>query len=56
MYTPVLWVVSILCLNLLMVVLLRLSLRRDTGYRTLGQMDFIVTVLGSSFQVRNIAA
>ena len=56
MYTPVLWVVIVLCLNLLPVVLLRLSIRPDTGYRTLGQMDFIVTVLGSSFPVRNIAA
>ncbi len=39
-YAPVVWVAVVLCLNLLPVVLLRLSLRPDTVYRTLGQMDF----------------
>jgi hypothetical protein len=39
-YAPVLWVALVLCLNLLPVVLLRLTLKPDTTYRTLGQMDF----------------
>ena len=39
-YAPVLWVALVLCLNLLPVVLLRLTLRSDEPYRTLGQMDF----------------
>jgi hypothetical protein len=40
-YAPVVWIAIVLCLNLLPVVLLRLSLKPDTTYRTLGQMDFI---------------
>jgi len=39
-YAPVVWVAIVLCVNLLPVVLLRLSLTPDTQYRTLGQMDF----------------
>jgi len=39
-YAPVVWVAIVLCVNLLPVVLLRLSLKPDTVYRPLGQMDF----------------
>ena len=39
-YAPVVWVALVLCVNLLPVVLLRLTLRPDELYRTLGQMDF----------------
>jgi hypothetical protein len=37
---PVLWVALVLCVNLLPVVLLRLTLRPDTIYRPLAQMNF----------------
>src|ERR1700710_2185052 len=40
-FAPVLWVALVLLLNLLPVVLLRLTLRPDTVYRTLGTMDFV---------------
>ena len=40
-YAPVVWVAVVLCANLLPVVLLRLSLKPDTTYRTLAEMDFI---------------
>jgi hypothetical protein len=40
-FAPVLWVAMVLFLNLLPVVLLRLTLRPDTVYRTLGTMDFV---------------
>lgn len=39
-YAPVVWLALVLCVNLLPVVLLRLSLKPDTEYRSLGQMDF----------------
>jgi len=39
-YAPVLWVALVLAINLLPVVLLRLSLKPGTEYRTLGQMHF----------------
>ena len=38
---PVVWVAIVLTLNLLPVLLLRLTLKPDTSYRTLGQMDFV---------------
>lgn len=37
---PMLWVAVVLVLNLLPVVLLRLTLKPDTEYRRLGEMDF----------------
>ena len=40
-FAPVLWTALVLCINLLPVVLLRLSLKPGTIYRTLGEMDFI---------------
>lgn len=40
-YAPLLWVALILFLNLLPVVLLRLTLTPDTVYRSLGKMDFV---------------
>lgn len=40
-FAPVLWVALVLFLNLLPVLLLRLTLRPDTVYRTLGTMDFV---------------
>lgn len=40
-YAPVVWVALVLTLNLLPVVLLRMTLRPDTVYRTLGEMDFV---------------
>ena len=40
-FAPVVWVALVLFLNLLPVVLLRLTLRPDTVYRTLGTMDFV---------------
>jgi hypothetical protein len=40
-FAPVLWVALVLFLNLLPVVLLRLTLRPDTVYRTLRTMDFV---------------
>jgi hypothetical protein len=40
-FAPVLWVALVLFVNLLPVVLLRLTLRPDTVYRTLGTMDFV---------------
>lgn len=40
-YAPVVWVAFVLCLNLLPVVLLRLTLKPETLYRRLGEMDFI---------------
>lgn len=39
-HAPILWTAIVLSLNLLPVVLLRLTLRPDTVYRPLGQMDF----------------
>ncbi len=38
---PILWLALVLFLNLLPVVLLRLTLRPDTPYRTLRTMDFV---------------
>ncbi len=40
-FAPMVWVAIVLCVNLLPVVLLRLTLRPDTVYRRLGEMDFI---------------
>ena len=40
-YAPVVWVALVLCLNLLPVVLLRLTLHPDTVYRSLREMDFV---------------
>ena len=40
-FAPVLWVALVLFVNLLPVVLLRLTLRPDTEYRTLRTMDFV---------------
>lgn len=40
-FAPMLWVALVLCLNVLPVVLLRLTLTPDTVYRPLGKMDFI---------------
>lgn len=40
-FAPMLWVAIVLCVNLLPVLLLRISLRPDTVYRALGEMDFI---------------
>ena len=40
-FAPLLWVALVLFLNLLPVVLLRLTLAPDTVYRTLGRMDFV---------------
>jgi hypothetical protein len=40
-YASILWLALVLCVNLLPVFLLRLRLRPDTVYRTLGQMDFV---------------
>lgn len=40
-FAPVMWVALVLCVNLLPVVLLRLTLRPDTVYRTLRTMDFV---------------
>lgn len=39
-YAPVVWVAMVLCVNLLPVVLLRFSLKPETEYRALGEMDF----------------
>jgi hypothetical protein len=39
-YAPLLWIAIVLSINLLPVVLLRLTLKPDTEYRTLGSMDF----------------
>lgn len=40
-YGPAAWIAIVLCVNLLPVVLLRLTLRPDTVYRTVGEMDFV---------------
>jgi hypothetical protein len=40
-YAPAAWIAVVLCVNLLPVVLLRLSLKPDTVYRKLGEMDFV---------------
>ena len=40
-YAPAVWVAIVLCVNLLPVLLLRLTLKPDTVYRKLGEMDFI---------------
>ncbi len=40
-FAPVLWVAAVLAVNLLPVVLLRLTLRTDTAYPALGEMDFV---------------
>ena len=40
-YAPAVWIAIVLCVNLLPVVLLRLSLKPDTVYRKLGEMDFV---------------
>ncbi len=40
-YAPILWVAIVLVVNLLPVMLLRLTLRPDTEYRKLGEMDFV---------------
>ena len=40
-FAPLLWVALVLSLNLLPVVLLRLTLTADTVYRPLGKMDFV---------------
>lgn len=40
-FAPMAWVAVVLFLNLLPVVLLRLTLKPDTVYRPLGKMDFI---------------
>ena len=40
-FAPLLWVALVLVLNLLPVVLLRLTLTPDTVYRPLGSMDFV---------------
>lgn len=37
---PMVWAAMVLCMNLLPVVLLRLRLKPDSEYRTLGRMDF----------------
>ncbi len=39
-YAPAVWIAIVLCVNLLPVVLLRLTLKPDTVYRKLGEMDF----------------
>lgn len=39
-YAPLVWVAMVLSVNLLPVVLLRLSLKPDTVYRSLGEMRF----------------
>jgi len=41
MFAPLLWVALVLSLNLLPVILLRLTLTTDTVYRPLGKMDFV---------------
>jgi hypothetical protein len=41
MYAPVLWIAAVLCLNLLPVVLLRLTITPVTHYPMLRDMDFI---------------
>jgi hypothetical protein len=38
---PIVWIAVVLSINLAPVVLLRLTLRPDTVYRSLGEMDFI---------------
>jgi hypothetical protein len=40
-YAPVVWVALVLALNLLPVLLLRLTLNANTVYPTLAQMDFV---------------
>ena len=40
-YAPMVWVVLVLFLNLLPVVLLRLTLTPETEYNRLGEMDFV---------------
>lgn len=40
-WAPVLWVAAVLTVNLLPVLLLRLSLRPDTPYPRLSEMDFV---------------
>ena len=40
-YAPVVWTAIVLCVNLLPVVMLRLSLKPDAVYRSLSQMDFV---------------
>ena len=40
-YAPVVWIVLVLVLNLLPVLLLRLTLRADTHYPTLRTMNFV---------------
>jgi hypothetical protein len=40
-YAPMLWVALVLALNLLPVLLLRLTLNANTVYPTLAQMDFV---------------
>ena len=40
-FAPLLWVALVLFVNLLPVVLLRLTLTADTVYRPLGKMDFV---------------
>ena len=40
-FAPILWIAIVLALNLLPVVLLRLTITPATHYRTLAQMDFI---------------
>lgn len=40
-YAPLVWVAIVLCVNVLPVVLLRLTLKPDTVYRKLGEMDFM---------------
>lgn len=41
-WAPVVWVAVVLALNLLPVLLLRLTLTPQTEYRTLGEMDFVL--------------
>ena len=40
-YALAIWIAIVLCVNLLPVVLLRLTLKPDTVYRKLGEMDFV---------------
>lgn len=40
-YAPILWIALVLALNLLPVVLLRLTMRKDDTYPTLRTMDFV---------------
>ena len=40
-FAPVLWIALVLCLNLLPVLLLRITLRPTTVYPALGAMDFV---------------